>query len=55
MLSLGSSKHWTYALNLLTGETTANMDAFIEYFQPLLDWLKKENSNYNSPIDEIGW
>lgn len=53
MLSLGSSKHWIYALNLLTGEQTANMEAFIEYFKPLIDWLKRENEKY--PDDTIGW
>ena len=53
MLSLGSSKHWVYALKLLTGEQTANMDAFIEYFEPLLEWLKNENEKY--PDDKVGW
>ena len=53
MLSLGSSEHWIDALNLLTGEQTANMDAFIEYFEPLLEWLKNENEKY--PDDTVGW
>jgi hypothetical protein len=53
MLSLGSSKHWTHALKLLTGEDTITADALLEYFQPLHDWLITENSKY--PDERVGW
>ena len=42
-------------MKLLTGEDTVSMDAFIEYFNPLLDWLKIENAKYQDPIDQVGW
>ena len=53
MLSLGSSRHWSYSLNLLTGEKTINAGAILEYFEPLIEWLKKENAKY--PNDMVGW
>lgn len=46
MLELGSSKHWTYALRLLTNEDKVSSDAVFEYFKPLEEWLIKENSKY---------
>ena len=49
MLKLGASKHWTYALNELTGEKTLNSNALFEYFKPLKDYLEAENlKNSNS-------
>jgi peptidyl-dipeptidase A len=53
MLALGSSEHWTYSLKLLSGETTVNANAILEYFEPLIDWLKTENTKY--PNDPVGW
>jgi peptidyl-dipeptidase A len=43
MLSLGASKPWPDALEVLTG--TRQMDArpLLEYFAPLRAWLKKQN------------
>lgn len=43
-LSLGSSKHWRDALEILTGERELNANAMVEYFQPLYEYLKKENN-----------
>lgn len=43
-LSLGLSKHWSEALKIITnGEQEIKADAILEYFQPLHDYLKKEN------------
>jgi peptidyl-dipeptidase A len=53
MLELGTSKHWTAALRLLTNEGTLNANALFEYFQPLYEWLVKENNKY--PNDKPGW
>jgi hypothetical protein len=53
MLSLGSSKHWTHALKLLTGEDSIKADAILEYFQPLHDWLIAENAKH--PNERVGW
>ena len=43
MLEMGASKHWKYALKVLTGETSLNSNALFEYFKPLTKWLEKEN------------
>ncbi|PNF19925.1 hypothetical protein B7P43_G11508 [Cryptotermes secundus] len=43
-LSIGSSRHWTEALQILTGESKMNGSALLEYFQPLYEFLKAENS-----------
>uniref|UniRef100_A0A182QDG1 Angiotensin-converting enzyme n=1 Tax=Anopheles farauti TaxID=69004 RepID=A0A182QDG1_9DIPT len=43
MLALGSSKPWPDAMEALTGQRKMSADALIEYFQPLYDWLVKEN------------
>ena len=43
MLKLGKSKHWIEQLFQLTGEETLIASAIYEYFQPLTDWLIKEN------------
>ena len=42
-LSLGLSKHWSVALEAMTGETELSGSAVLEYFQPLYEFLKKEN------------
>jgi hypothetical protein len=43
-LSLGSSRHWTEALQIMTGESKMNGSALLEYFQPLYEFLKAENN-----------
>lgn len=52
MLSLGASHHWTYALNLLTGEKKISAQAIFEYFEPLIKWLKRVNQKNN---EKPGW
>ncbi|CRL05281.1 CLUMA_CG018154, isoform A [Clunio marinus] len=42
-LSLGFSKHWSEALQELTGESDMSASALMEYFAPLQDFLKKQN------------
>ncbi len=43
MLELGQSKPWPEALKAMTGEEKADAGAMVEYFQPLLVWLKEQN------------
>ncbi|ESO94197.1 hypothetical protein LOTGIDRAFT_118685, partial [Lottia gigantea] len=50
MLKLGSSKPWPEAMKMVTGSTKMDASALMEYFQPLIDWLKKENEG-----EDLGW
>ncbi len=50
MLELGQSKPWPEALKAMTGEDKADASAMVEYFQPLLTWLKEQNRGEKS-----GW
>lgn len=43
MLELGQSKPWPEALRQMTGEDKADAGAMVEYFAPLLAWLKEQN------------
>lgn len=50
-LSLGLSKHWSEALNVITnGERELRADAILEYFKPLHDFLIKENRKSRGKI-----
>jgi len=53
MLSLGSSVPWPEALKVISNNTEdkMNAEAVLEYFSPLIDWLKKQLTNE----DVIGW
>lgn len=42
-LELGYSKHWSEALFVLTGDREMRATALLEYFQPLMDFMKKQN------------
>ncbi|CAF0741045.1 unnamed protein product [Brachionus calyciflorus] len=53
MLKLGASKHWSYTLKMLTGETVVSASSLLEYFKPLYEWLIEENSKY--PNDKVGF
>jgi peptidyl-dipeptidase A len=44
MLELGMSKPWTVALKELTGESTIDAGALLEYFAPLKKWLDEQNA-----------
>jgi peptidyl-dipeptidase A len=50
MLSMGSSKPWPEALKAMTGTDKADASAIVEYFQPLMDWLKEQNKG-----EKEGW
>jgi len=50
MLKLGQSKPWPEALKVMTGEDKIDAAAMIEYFQPLLTWLKEQNKGQTA-----GW
>ena len=52
MLKLGSSKPWPDALEAICGTRQMSADALLEYFQPLMDWLKEENQKNGVTI---GW
>ena len=52
MLSLGASKPWPDALEILTGSREIDASAMVNYFKPLIDWLDIENEKN----DEVcGW
>ena len=44
MLKLGSSKHWSHALFILTEQKSVSASAILKYFKPLIKWFKVENS-----------
>ncbi|MBK9431654.1 M2 family metallopeptidase [Sphingorhabdus sp.] len=43
MLAMGASKPWPDALQAFTGSREMSGTAMIEYFKPLMEWLKKQN------------
>ncbi len=50
MLALGQSKPWPEAMKAMTGEDRIDASAMVEYFQPLMTWLKEQNKG-----DKSGW
>ena len=52
MLSLGASKPWPDALEILTGSREIDASAMVNYFKPLIDWLDVENKKNG---DVCGW
>ena len=50
MLSLGASKPWPEAMQVLTGSPQADATAILDYFAPLAAWLAKENAG-----QQCGW
>ena len=50
MLSMGCSEPWPEALKAMTGTDKADASAIVEYFQPLMDWLKEQNKG-----EKEGW
>lgn len=43
MMAMGMSRSWPDALEALTGERRMDAAALVEYFQPLMEWLRKQN------------
>uniref|UniRef100_I3KVB9 Angiotensin-converting enzyme n=1 Tax=Oreochromis niloticus TaxID=8128 RepID=I3KVB9_ORENI len=52
VMKLGFSKPWPEAMAMITGESKMSAQPLMEYFQPLIEWLEKENSKNN---DVRGW
>jgi len=50
MLQAGASKPWQETLEMLTGTRQADGSALIEYFQPLMGYLKERNQG-----QKCGW
>ncbi|HEV7713951.1 MAG TPA: M2 family metallopeptidase, partial [Steroidobacteraceae bacterium] len=50
MLALGASQPWPETLQKLTGTRQIDAGAIIEYFQPLIAWLKEQNKS-----QQCGW
>lgn len=50
MLELGASKPWPEALKAMTGEDRVDASAMMEYFEPLIAWLKQQNIG-----EKTGW
>lgn len=43
MMAMGMARPWPLAMKALTGETTMDASAILDYFKPLHKWLKKQN------------
>jgi len=43
MLEMGASKPWPDALEAFTGSREMSGKAMLDYFKPLMDWLKQQN------------
>ncbi len=52
MLSLGQSKPWPDALEVITGQKQMDATALADYFAPLKAWLDEQNKKNNYPV---GW
>ncbi|XP_034715811.1 angiotensin-converting enzyme [Etheostoma cragini] len=52
VMKLGFSKPWPEAMAMITGQPKMSAKALMEYFQPLIEWLEKENNKNN---DVRGW
>ena len=52
MLQMGSSRPWQDAMEKITGQRKMDASGLLEYFKPLLDWLKAENERSG---EMIGW
>lgn len=48
-LSLGMSQHWSVALERMTGSKTLDAEPLLNYFNPLMEFLKQENDNEETP------
>lgn len=52
MLSLGSSKPWPDAMEVMTGQRKMDIGPLLEYFEPLRIWLERENKKLGA---YVGW
>ncbi|XP_059145135.1 angiotensin-converting enzyme-like [Physella acuta] len=49
MMKLGASKPWPDAMEVMTGQKKMNASSLLEYFQPLMKYLKEKNGA------DVGW
>ena len=54
MLALGQSQPWPDTLEKLTGTREMDATAIIDYFEPLMGWLKEQNQGQQCGWDEAG-
>ncbi|KAK4884900.1 hypothetical protein RN001_001171 [Aquatica leii] len=52
MMKLGSSQHWSYGFQILTGKDYITTKPFLEYYQPIYKLLKYLVKTYNITV---GW
>lgn len=52
MLSLGISRPWQDAMEVLTGQRRIDPSAIKEYFEPLIEFLEEDNKKNN---EKVGW
>lgn len=52
MLSMGTSKPWPDAMEVMTGQRQLDASALLEYFRPMEEWLLKTNEELGV---NIGW
>lgn len=52
MLSMGSSKPWPDAMEVMTGQRKMDAGPLLEYFKPLEDFLIEENKRLGV---NVGW
>lgn len=45
MMTMGASKPWPEAMQKITGQKAMDASAIIDYFAPLMSWLKTQNRN----------
>ncbi len=50
MLEMGASRPWPEAMEAITGQRELNAAAIMDYFEPLKEWLDKQNKNR-----QCGW
>jgi peptidyl-dipeptidase A len=52
MMAMGKERPWPEALEALTGEREMDASAMIDYYAPLMDWLREQNDRLGA---ESGW
>jgi len=50
VLRLGLSRPWREAMQLMTGQHEFDAEPLLEYFEPLISWLRRQNSGQH-----VGW
>ena len=50
VLKLGASRPWREAMQLMTGQQDFDAGPMMEYFEPLISWLRTQNNRHR-----VGW